>query len=262
MRYLKFVLRNVSLFVLSIMLWNNSVGQSTSNNENLQPFVVELKYLEEGAVEIGLDEYHYFYVFVDEQENEYQFRKPSDEEYLKILKNKNNYGKWMMVALSSSDIHEAEVLKVELLNTDNLIRIKNSETESINVKAINELYKFKSENYYIRIIVSGSGGATDFGAYRNVFVVFDNGYEMPNRTAVFAIGRIGYLNDVTMTSESEIVLNCEGYGQELNGEDNMNVSKIIINISEVLKKEKAFDKASDYFEGSINSHVLVGISEE
>lgn len=236
-----------------------------SYSQNGAKSILSLYFQEQGAVELGDGVIFTFYSFIDEEGNEYQFRKPNNEQSLKILNDVSNYGKWLTLTLTTNDIETAEILKVELpvtLNLEVSVRIKNIADKKISVLDIDELHKLKAGHYYIKVVISGNRGATDFGTYRNVYLIFDNGYEMPNRNAVFEIGRISYLNSTMMISESEIVLDCVGYEQEFKGEGDINVSKVTIDISDVLMKEKLLDETSDDFEGSIESYVSLRVSEE
>lgn len=84
------------------------VGEETTS--------LELQYLEKGVVELGGDDYSYFYVFYDREENEYQFYE-ANKEALQLLEDKTNYGKWYKVLLSSADVNNAKIVGMEMLET-------------------------------------------------------------------------------------------------------------------------------------------------
>lgn len=49
----------------------------------------------------------------------------------------------------------------------------------ISVLNLASTYSLKFNSSEVRLIVEGSGGATDFGPYKTAYLIFDNTYEMP-----------------------------------------------------------------------------------
>ena len=78
----------------------------------------------------------------------------------------------------------------------------------LNVLDIDQIYKFEASKGEVRIIVTGSGGATDFGPYKTTYLIFDNGFEMPWRYAVYDIGNLGIVSSVKQKSDSIYFISC------------------------------------------------------
>lgn len=144
---------------------------------------------------------------------------------------------------------------------DLLLNIKNRHELRISPLDIDQLYNFKVENYKVKLIALGSGEATDFGAYMQAYLVFDNGYEMPRRYALFYLGNFGSINQVNQISDK--VFKLEGKLFSENGHkvqicDSCNV-EVAVDISHLIQKEKQFDTSDDSKEGDIDSEIQVSI---
>lgn len=121
------------------------------------------------------------------------------------------------------------------------------------------LYTFKYANKSVRLIVGGAGGATDFGPYRSAYLVFDNGYEMPWRYAIYDLGSFGSIDEVSKTSDSELLIKAMLYSKLEDSECEYCNLSITLDLSEVLAKEERLDQ--EMTEGSIVSQIKVSLEE-
>lgn len=268
MKYLQIVFSGSLLFLLSLFCSNEVKAQFSDTTLS---FEIKLLYSEEGVTTIGNGQYHFFYVFTDLKENEYHFEKPKDNLSVNILKDKNNYGKWLILKLSSLDLENAIVLRVELTENSvtpqlqNSFKVKNSINEMMPVLGSKEIYNLIENKPNVEVVLSRQGGATDFGAYTDVYVVFDNNIELPHRYAVYKIGRIAYADSVYIISESKIGMNCvlfeqdNSYSEEIDYE----VLNVIIDISEVKNKEKKYELEENFdIEGDIDSYASIIVCKQ
>jgi len=157
----------------------------------------------------------------------------------------------------SSHLREEHTI---ITDTDTLYetRIKNILNASINVLEIQTLKKFDFTDGQVRIIVTGSGGATDFGPYKTCYLVFDNRTEMPWRYAVFKLGNVGLVETVQQSSEAMYTITGLLFQHEKKiFSDAFHLS---INIEEILKQERAL--ADSMIEQDISSHLLMSVREK
>ena len=138
----------------------------------------------------------------------------------------------------------------------------NNSIEKLDVLNIDEIYKFDVSKGEVRIIVTGNGGATDFGAYKTTYLVYDNGSETPWRYAVYEIGQFGNINNVIQKSKSIYEIDGILY---LYSKDNTDIDcydcDIILNlnISNVIKEENNLSDSS--IEGNIDSQIKISLYE-
>ena len=143
-----------------------------------------------------------------------------------------------------------------------VLNIQNENNLLINSVDIDKVYDFKFKEYKIKIIVLGSGGATDFGAYRKTYLVFDNGYELTRRYALFYIGNFGTLEKVIQIKPDVLKLEGKSFRENDKNEQICNNCNIEadIDISNLIKQEKERDKLNDESEGNVNSEIKVSIN--
>lgn len=143
-----------------------------------------------------------------------------------------------------------------------VLNIENENNLLINSVDIDKVYDFKFKEYKVKIIVLGSGGATDFGAYRKTYLVFDNGYEMPRRYALFCIGNFGTLEKVIQIKPDVLKLEGKLFRENDKNEQICNNCNIEadIDISNLIQQEKERDKLNDESEGNVNSEIKVSIN--
>ncbi len=132
--------------------------------------------------------------------------------------------------------------------------------EKLDVINIDEIYKFDISKGEIRIIVKGNGGATDFGPYKTTYLVYDNGFEMPWRYAVYEIGQFGEINNIIQKSNSIYEINGILYSNDNTEIDCYNCDIIIkVNISNVINEEINISDSS--IEGNIDSQIKISLYE-
>jgi hypothetical protein len=149
---------------------------------------------------------------------------------------------------------------ISFSQTNKEFLISNSEPiPQIDVLGIESVYSFNFDNKSVRVVIGGAGGATDFGAYKSAYLVFDNGYEMPWRHAIYDLGSFGNVETVSKKSESEIVMEVRLYSKLESSTCEYCKLKITVNLSDVLKKENLLNE--NMREGSIASKVRV-LAEE
>ena len=151
--------------------------------------------------------------------------------------------------------------------TDSLIsqfEIHNSDsTPQIGVLDIETIQTIGIANRELRLVVSGTGGATDFGAYRETYLIFDNSYELPWRYAVYELGSFGTIDSIKKESETSISFEAVLYSKVEEFECGYCTLKIMIDLSDVIKKETKLDKEEDSMdEGHIASFVKVEVSKK
>lgn len=167
--------------------------------------------------------------------------------------------------LSSLDynmVKQDNGVMVDSKYSDIVLNIQNENNLLINSVDIDKVYDFKVKEYKVKIIVLGSGGATDFGAYRKTYLVFDNGYEMPRRYALFYIGNFGTLEKVIQIKPDLLKLEGKLFRENDKNEQICNNCNIEadIDISNLIQQEKERDKLNDESEGNVNSEIKVSIN--
>ena len=129
----------------------------------------------------------------------------------------------------------------------------------MSVLNIENIYSFDFENRSVRLIVGGAGGATDYGPYRRAYLIFDNGYEMPWRYAVYHLGAFGSVSEVSKKSETELLIEAVLYSKLEDSDCDYCNLNITLDLSDVIEKEKLLDE--EWTEGSITSDVKVLVVE-
>ena len=142
-----------------------------------------------------------------------------------------------------------------------VLNIQNENNLLINSVDIDKVHDFKVKEYKVKIIVLGSGGATDFGANRKTYLVFDNGYELPRRYALFCIGNFGTIDKVIQIKPDELNIEGKLFRENDKNEQICNNCNIQANIdiSNLIQQEKERDKLNDESEGNVNSEIKVSI---
>ncbi|WP_158729056.1 MULTISPECIES: hypothetical protein [unclassified Flavobacterium] len=158
-------------------------------------------------------------------------------------------------------VKQDDGLIVDSEYSDMVLNIQNENNLLINSVDIDKVYDFKVKEYKVKIIVLGSGGATDFGAYRKTYLVFDNGYEMPRRYALFCIGNFGTIDKVIQIKPEVLYIEGKLFRENDKSEQICNNCNIQANIdiSNLIKQEKERDKLNDESEGNVNSKIKLSI---
>ena len=125
----------------------------------------------------------------------------------------------------------------------------------MSVLDIENIHSFYFDHKNVRIIVSGSGGATNFGPSRTTYLVFDNGTEMPWRYAIYELGNFGSIDTVSKKSDSEILMKVVLYSKWEDSDCEYCELDVTLDLSEVFQKEKMLDLDHEMIEGSITSQL-------
>jgi hypothetical protein len=160
---------------------------------------------------------------------------------------------------SSESASAQNVNLIEALGSD-AFKIANTDEVLLNALKIIDVVEFKSrsESTILRVIVTGPTAATDYGAYKRLVLVFNNGYEMPNRTAVFDLGSVGNVNAISRTAADRIQISANLF--EVSGQSYPGDITIDVNLAELLAAEAEAESAEDYSdEGTLKSHVVLRI---
>ncbi len=169
--------------------------------------------------------------------------------------------KTLFVLVILTGCSEQNVKAEKELKSDLTLNINNQKDLQINPIDIDKIYNFQVENYKVNLIVMGSSGATDFGAYCKTYLVFDNGYEMPRRYALFYIGSFGSLKKVTQIKSNVLKLEGVLFSENEHTEQICKSCNIeaLVDFSAVIQNEKNKDKQQDNSEGDINSEIQVSL---
>ncbi len=152
-----------------------------------------------------------------------------------------------------------------LKNDDKTIKkeffVDNSTAVSLPIEEIDQTHIFEtnSNGAGFRCVTTRAPQATDFGPYSELYLIYDNAYEMPHRSAVFKIGSLHHFKSFKKLSESKY----EIIGYMFNRKDlfiDQGV-KITIDASNVLQEEKRHDVENTDYEGSMTSKIMVTVEE-
>jgi hypothetical protein len=160
---------------------------------------------------------------------------------------------------SSESASAQNVNLIEALGSD-AFKIANTDEVLLNAIEIIDVVEFRSrsESTILRVIVTGPTAATDYGVYKRLVLVFNNGYEMPNRTAVFDLGSVGNVNAISQTAADRIQISANLF--EVSAQSYPGDITIDVNIAELLAAEAEAESAEDYSdEGTLKSHVVLRI---
>jgi len=140
--------------------------------------------------------------------------------------------------------------------------ISNSKNVSLPVETIDKVHKFKrnEKGGSFRCVTTASGGATDVGAYNELYFIFDNGFEMPYRTAIFKIGNLGEINSFKKITNSKYEI--KGWMFDFKGIYSENEVVITIDASDVIKQENKHNANNTDFEGDLSSKLVVSVESK
>ncbi|MFB9079798.1 hypothetical protein ACFFLS_07905 [Flavobacterium procerum] len=169
---------------------------------------------------------------------------------------------YCLASLDYNMVKQDEGVEVNSRYSNLVLNIENENNLLINSVEIDKVYDFKVKEYKVKIIVLSSGGATDFGAYRKTYLVFDNGHEMPRRYALFCIGNFGTLEKVIQIKPDVLKLEGKLFRENDKNEQICNNCNIEadIDISNLIQQEEERDKLNDESEGNVNSQIKVSIN--
>jgi hypothetical protein len=166
---------------------------------------------------------------------------------------------------NESDILPQDTSLFGKIEPDAIFTIENG-SELISPLDVDQLHKFEivknREVHEVKFIVMGSGGATDVGPYNEVYLVFDNGIEMPWRFAIYTLGKFYSVSNVTQINDH--VFRIEGI-QFVNFAKNIDCQaggvEVVVDISALLHKEKELNTSNQhlYIEGSIESEIQISV---
>ncbi len=135
--------------------------------------------------------------------------------------------------------------------------IENINPVAIPLDKIDQVYKFKPENSgdNFRCVTTYSPFATDIGTYNELYLLFNNGCEMPHRSAIFLVGTFFDIVSFEKILESVFQIQCIMFEQnELFFRAEVSLR---IDASDVVNKEKQYRSSGSMVEGAIPSKILV-----
>jgi len=137
--------------------------------------------------------------------------------------------------------------------------ISNSKSISLPIESIDKIHWFNANEKGggFRCVTTGSPGATDVGAYNELYFLFENDYEMPHRTATFKIGNLGHINSFKKISKSKYEI--KGWMFEYSRLYTEEDVVITIDASNVINQEIKHDNDNTDFEGEMSSKIVVYI---
>ena len=147
----------------------------------------------------------------------------------------------------------------QVSNVSKTFVISNSKSVALPIETIDKLHKFKANEKGggFRCVTTGSPGATDVGAYNELYFLFENDYEMPHRTATFKIGNLGHINSFKKISKSKYEI--KGWMFEYSRLYTEEDVVITIDASNVINQEIKHDNDNTDFEGEMSSKIVVYI---
>lgn len=81
-------------------------------------------------------------------------------------------------------------------DNDIFFKIENIENVSLPIDIIGEIYQFSDilPNGSFRCLRTSAPFATDFGPYQKLYLIYDNGFGLPHRLAIYEIGNLARIN--------------------------------------------------------------------
>jgi hypothetical protein len=144
---------------------------------------------------------------------------------------------------------------------DIFFNIQNTEEEiTLQIDIIDEYHKFNIDDNFggsFRFVKTYSPGATDFGPYQDLYLIYENGVEFPHRLAVYKIGDFGFIDSFKKLSDSHYqITGIMLYNDHVETDEQV---VLIIDGSDIVNKEMAL---GDNFEivGHISSELMVRLT--
>lgn len=144
-------------------------------------------------------------------------------------------------------------------NKEPTFLVRNSIDITIPVQAVERSYQFapNRDGSNIRCLTTRSPAATDIGPYNSIYLIFENGKEMPYRLAVFHIGKIAKVNAFKKISDSRYNIDVSMYTyDDFYTQENV---IIVIDITNILTENAKKDKEGLNFEGHVESFIFIRI---
>jgi hypothetical protein len=147
---------------------------------------------------------------------------------------------------------------------DDHFKIQNTEDAKLPVHIISlvEHFKPRLDNETFKIVVTSPLNATDFGAYKDIYLVYHNGYEMPSRMAVFKVGSVGNISSIRQVSPESFQFRAMLFnpGYETGTENYYNGEATIeVNAYDVLDQNRLLDNQNSSEEGHLASTITVRV---
>lgn len=147
---------------------------------------------------------------------------------------------------------------------NNQFIIQNTEDAEIPVYSVYMVEEFQSqvEKETFKIVITAPLNATDFGPYKDVYLVYHNGYEMPSRMAVFKVGSVGDISSIRRLTADSFQFNAtlftpgsaEGYDNYYDRGVNIEVS-----VKDVFTQNQKLDNENSGEEGHLSSMIVVRV---
>lgn len=147
---------------------------------------------------------------------------------------------------------------------DNQFKIQNTEDANLPVHTITlvEHFQPRLENETFKFVVTAPLNATDFGPYKDIYLVYHNGYEMPSRIAVFKVGSTADISSIRQLSPEsfQIQANLFNPGYDT-GTENYYDGEVTIEVNayDVLDQNRLLDNRNSSEEGHLASTITVRV---
>jgi hypothetical protein len=168
---------------------------------------------------------------------------------------------------NSSNIEFGSATKITTLMEkvgDDHFKIQNTEDANLPVHTITlvEHFQPRLENETFKFVVTAPLNATDFGAYKDIYLVYHNGYEMPSRIAVFKVGSTADISSIRQLSPEsfQIQANLFNPGYDT-GTENYYDGEVTIEVNayDVLDQNRLLDNQNSSEEGHLASTITVRV---
>lgn len=245
-----------TLFTFIILLFSTSAISQTT---------LSLQYWEDAVVSDG-EFSRAFYVFSSIDDDQYQFYCEKSE-LIEEMKS-SEPGTWFDVTFNEEEFITALSIRDGAPEGDRykIVQSFTSASEKdiscVDVLSIAYTQYFIMAGGMVKLIITGTKGATDFGAYNSIYLVYENGSEMPYRYSTYFIGNFGGEMISQQISDDKLQFDLELFEHKDKKFCEYCLMRVIIDLAFIEDDLTRLDQGDDYYDGHFHSIIGIEVKEK